>query len=295
MDSVTTKGGSIMAKRTCGAAGVLLLLAGTLTAGESRPAETKKALHLTAGQKEFLWLEPVLVTVGVEGRAISLPAVPATGKLGIFRFEVEPPVKPRKGARPLPLEPLADAATRHYDLSEWFAFPDKGGTWTVRAVLEQPGAHLTSRPIRITITRPAKGDPEEGPVARIHHTPWSNYDTNAFCGDTFDLVQKWPTSRLARYCHYWNGRFSQNKKEFDKALASYRTVVEKYPDFVLADAAEYGIVQCLCAQGKLAEARQRNTALRQKLRQRATRTGSTAVQYLVDQMAQRLDREVGKK
>jgi hypothetical protein len=293
----TTKGGGIMASRTWGVGGLagVLLLAGTLTAGDTRSAETKKALHLEAGQKDFLWLEPVLVTVRLEGaRGVNLPAVPATGKSGILRFEVEPGVKPRKGARPLPLEALADAATRHYDLSEWFAFPDKG-TWTVRAVLEQPGASLTSKPIRITIARPAKGDAEEGPVARIHHTPWSNYDTNAFCGDTFDLVQKWPTSRLARYCHYWNGRFNQNKKEFDKALASYRVVLEKYPDFVLADAAEYGIIQCLCAQGKLAEARERNAALRKKLDERATRSRSTAVQRLADEMSQRLDREVGKK
>jgi hypothetical protein len=286
----------------------VLLLAGTL-AGAAQAAdkvESKETLHLSAGQKEFLWLEPVLVTVRIEGlRGAALPAVPGagksakSGKAGTLRFEVDPVVKPRPGARPLPLEAQADdVQTRHYDLSEWFTFPDKGGPWTVRAVFEHQGTRLVSTPVSVSLRRPTKGDAEHDPVARIHHTPWSNYDTNAFCGDTFDLVKQWPQSRLARYCHYWNGRYSQNKKEYDKAIASYRTVVEKYPDFALADAAAFGIVECLCAQKKMPEARQSNAALAQKLRRTTSPgagTGVSAVRRLVDGMSQRLDREVGRK
>src|SRR5262249_55499640 len=161
----------------------------------------------------------------------------------------------------------ASARSRHYDLLEWFAFPDKG-TWSVQAVFESKGGKATSSPVTISIDKPEPKDPEHDPMARLHHTPWTNYDSNAFCGDTFDLVKRWPKSRFAKYCHYWNGRYLQNKKEYAKAIASYRTVVEKYPDFALADAAEFGIVQCLHAQGKMAEAQKLNTALRKKVSER---------------------------
>src|SRR5262249_10283804 len=151
---------------------------------------------------------------------------------------------------------------------------------------------------KFTIRKVAKGDAEEQPVARIHHTPWCNYDTDRFCGDTFDLVGRWPDSRLAKYCHYWNGRFSQNKNEHDKAIASFRTVVEKYPDFVLADDAEYGIVECLVAQKKLREAREVSEKLHKKCTERARKTGGkgqTAVLRLVTEMSQRLDRELSQR
>lgn len=81
-------------------------------------------------------------------------------------------------------------------------------------------------------------------VARVHHIPWSNYETNAFRGDTFDVVKKWPDSKPAKYCHYWNGRYSQNKKEHDKAIASFRTVIEKYPDLPLAADARRALAEC---------------------------------------------------
>src|SRR5262249_42688097 len=147
---------------------------------------------------------------------------------------------------------------------EWFAFPDQGGPWTVRATFEAKGepVKLVSAPITVMLRKPLPKEAEYEPMARLHHMPWSNYDTNAFCGDTFDLVQKWPTSRFAPHCHYRNGRHLQLKKEYDKAIASYRTVVEKYPDFALAADAEYGIVECLVAQKKLSEAQKRNIALR---------------------------------
>jgi hypothetical protein len=210
-----------------------------------------------------------------------------------LRFEIEPAVKARKGARPLPLEGRDQAAqvrARHYDLFEWFAFPDKGGAWTVRAVFESKGAKLISAPVAITIRTPDKSDAEYLPMARIHHTPWSNYDTNAFCGDTFDVVKQWPRSRFAKYCHYWNGRYSQNRKEYDKAIASYRLVVEQYPDFALAGAAELGMVECLHALKKVREARERLASLRQKL-ERARKTGfkGGADHTVVEQLAVALD------
>jgi hypothetical protein len=213
-----------------------------------------------------------------------------------LRFEIEPAIKARSGAKPLPLEgqvAAGAAPTRLYDLFEWFAFPENGGTWTVRAVFEAKGFKQTSAPLSITIRKPGPKDSEHGPMARLHHTPWSNYDTNAFCGDTFDLVQKWPKSRFAKYCHYWNGLFLQNKKEYDKAIASYRIVLAKYPDFVLADAAEFGLIQCLCAQKKLQEAAQLNTALRKKLSERSAKneTKPGTVQRLADALGRDLRRE----
>ena len=62
------------------------------------------------------------------------------------------------------------------------------GSWTVQAIVEHKGATLKSAPVQIALARPAKGDKEQSPVDRLHHTPWSNYTTNAFCGDCFDLV-----------------------------------------------------------------------------------------------------------
>jgi hypothetical protein len=280
---------------------VLALMGGLATCG--RAAEGRAALSLTAGQKEFLWQEPILATVRLEGAASTgLPAEPGAIKAGGFRFEVVPAVKPRAGAKPLPLEgqeASVSASCRIYDLLEWFAFSEKGGPWTVRAVFEQNGTKLVSEPITISLRKPAKGDVEFEPMSRLHHTPWSNYDTNAFCGDTFDLVQKWPTSQFAKYCHYWNGRNLQNKKEFEKAIASYQTVVEKYPEFALADAAAYAVVECLYAQKKLAEARKVNDSLRARLEGKAakagvkTGTGQTTVQGLANSMAQRLKQDLG--
>jgi len=225
------------------------------------------------------------------------PAVAGASKLGTLKFDIQPAVKVRPGAKPLPLEgqdPESKVQRRTYDLLEWFTFPDQGGRWTVRAVFEHDGTTVVSGPISVTLSKPAKGDPEFDPMARLHHTPWSNYDTNAFCGDTFDLVQKWPTSRFAKYCHYWNGRYSQNKKEYEKAIASYRVVLDKYPDFVLADAAEYGLVECLLAQKKLPEAQKQAAALRQKLNDQEAKAGikpgmgQTIVQQLTQSLAARL-------
>jgi TolA-binding protein len=108
------------------------------------------------------------------------------------------------------------------------------------------------------------GDAERNPVARLHHLPWSNYVTDKFCGDTFDLVKQWPKSKLARYAHYWSGLHLQHTKEYDKAIASFRTVLADYPDFVLAPDADLGIVECLVAQKRLAEAAQHPMAERIK-------------------------------
>jgi hypothetical protein len=287
-------------------AGLLLALALALLAtvaevNADKPAN-KDALHLTAGQKEFLSLEPILVDVRVQGKQdCALPASPGQSKTGTLRFEVEPAVKPRPKAKPLPLESEAagkNIRSRLYDLSEWFLFPDNG-TWKVRAVFEHKGTTLRSEPVSVTIRKPGKGDKEQQPVARIHHTPWSNYESNAFCGDTFDTVKNWPASRLAKYCHYWNGRHLQFKKEYAKAESSYRIVVEKYPDFALADHAAYGIVECLCAQKKYAEARKANTELQKRLEERAARTGHkdcrTAVRCVVQTMSERIARELARQ
>jgi hypothetical protein len=258
------------------AVGLSLLLSGALLA-EEKPAKGKGTIELRAGQKSFLSLEPILVTARLTGSEASLPAGLAKEAL---RIEIKPAVKARSGAKPLPLEAKGGKNTRvrTYDLAEWFQFPATG-TFTIRAVLEQDGGTLTSKTVEFTISKPGKGDDEAGPVDRIHHIPWTNYDTNAFCGDTFDVVKRWPKSKLTRYCHYWNGRFSQNKKEYDKAIASYKAVVAEGPDFPLADHAAYGIAECLLAQKKPEEARKQLLTLREKVKSK----GQCAVAHLVEE------------
>jgi hypothetical protein len=277
---------------------MVLLLPGTWARGEEPPTKGQEALHLMLRQKECLSLEPILVTLRLQSqRFTGIPAAPGAGKRGTLRFEIEPALKPRGGAKPLPLEGQGQAnhaRMRDYDLFEWFAFPETG-TWSVKAVFEHKGTKLTSSPVTITLQRPAKEDPEYGPMTRIHHTPWSNYDTNAFCGDTFDVVKRWPKSRFAKYCHYWNGRFLQNKKEYEKAIASYRMAAGQGPDFAFAPAAEFGIVECLYAQKKFQEAKKANATLCKQLEKHAAKAGrkpgmgQTIVQRLADAMTERLN------
>lgn len=230
-------------------AGCLLVLLGWSARGDD------PALRLSAGQSEYLRLEPILVVLKVEGvPGAALPAAPgseAQSAASALRFEVEPAVKPRPDAKPLPGEAATAnkaVAARTYDLLEWFQFPGQG-EFTVRAVYEHAGNRVVSAPLTLRIRAPKQGDADFDAVARLHHIPWSNYETNAFCGDTFDVVQKWPESKLAKYCHYWNGRYSQNKKEYDKAIASYRIVVDRYPGLPLAEDARRALAECEKAQG----------------------------------------------
>jgi hypothetical protein len=219
-------------------------------------AEEKPAARLAVDQAELLKLEPILVTLKIEGvPGAALPAAlgsEAQSAADALRFEVDPAVKPRPAAKPLPGEAATanqPKASRTYDLLEWFQFPDQG-TFRVRAVYEHAGERVASEPITLRIEAPKSGDTDFDAVARIHHIPWSNYETDAFCGDTFDVVKKWPNSKLARYCHYWSGRYSQTKKEYDKAIASYCELLDKYPDFPLAGDARRALKECEQAQGK---------------------------------------------
>jgi len=225
----------------------VLLCAHVLAAAD----ESAPPLRLAAGQKEFLTLEPILVTI--QGTSKQVPSLPASpGKL--LRIDVKPALKPRGGAKPLPVEGRVDSASkRTYDLLEWFQFPAEGA-FTIQALIQNGDTVVSSDTISITLRRPGKTDPEAGPVDRLHHIPWSNYVTDAFCGDTFDVVKRWPDSKLAKYCHYYNGLHHQHKKEYDKASASFRIVTEKYADFILADAAQFGMAECLHAQKKTEEA-----------------------------------------
>ena len=277
---------------------VLLFCAIVMTNDEVSAGD--EALHLLSGQTEFLKVEPILVTLRLQSdRTESLPTGPDSKTPGgALRFEIDPDVKPRSGARPLPLEGQASAATaqaRDYDLLEWYQFPSEG-KFTVRAVLEQQGATLTSQPVTITIRKPGPDDPELPPVARIHHPPWCNYGENKFCGDTFDLAQRWPDSRLAKYCHYWNGRFLQHNKHYDKAIASYQTVVDNYPNFALADDSDFGIVQCLAALGQSEQAQKHNAEVLRKYNALAEQSaakygpGQSVVQRLAYGMTEKINR-----
>ena len=238
-----------------GSVAAVLVLAAGPAAGGDVPIGERGALQLTGAQKEYLTHEPILVTARLLTASPQWRLPPGSGKnaAGTIRFEVTPAVKERPGARPLPFEAAqASGSQRVYDLLECLQLPAEG-TFTVRLVLEQGSGRLKSDPITFSLRRPGKGDPEQGPVDRLHHLPWSNYVENAFCGDTFDLVKSWPKSRLAKYAHFWNGLHSQHKKEYDKAIASFRAVTE-YPDFVLAEPARRAIAQCAAARAAAAPA-----------------------------------------
>jgi hypothetical protein len=210
----------------------LLLWTGFGTAEE--PAQFTVGLRLAANQKEFLTVEPILVTV--EGKS-ALPASPGKSLV----FQITPPVKERKGARPLPSEAKTNGKqSRLYDLLEWYQFPAEG-KFIIQAKAD---GKVVSAPLTITIRRPDKKDSEWGPVDRLHHIPWSNYITDCFCGDTQDVVKRWPESKFAKYCHYYNGMFHQHKKDYDKAIASFTLAAERYPGFELIDAARTGIREC---------------------------------------------------
>ncbi len=271
---------------------IAAILVLTATAGAEPAGDL---LELKSAESEFLWMEPVIVTVRVESEKIAaLPPEPGAK----LRFEIEPAVKARANAKPLALESKgADLAVqiRRYDLFEWFDFPQKGGTFKVKAVLEDGGRTIASEPVTFTTRMPGKDDPDQPAMARLHHPPYSNYETDKFCGDTFDLVEKWPASRLAKYSHYWNGRYSQNQKEYEKAIQSFRTVVEKYPDFVLAEDARYGIIECLVELKRADEARKEIASLLEKACERAEKAGfccekgnQTAAQRLARALAERL-------
>jgi hypothetical protein len=264
-------------------------LAANGTTRGDEPPQGQRTLVLSAAQAEHLSLEPILVAVQLSGKDATLPAGLDKGPL---QFQITPTVKLRKSAKPLPLEDKVDGAPRRrYDLLEWYQFPAEG-TFKIQAVVNDGSAKVTSQAVTITIRRPGKQDAEWGPVDRLHHIPWSNYVTDSFCGDTFDVVKRWPESKLTKYCHYYNGLFSQHKKEYDKAIASFKIVTEKFPDFVFADAANYGIAECLMAQGKRAEARAHVAALHRAISQRsANAAGSWSVYALVDRLAGQIRRE----
>ena len=218
-------------KMTLVLSGILLW---TGISGAEEPANSTVGLRLAASQKEFLTLEPILVTV--EGKS-ALPASPGKSLV----FQITPAVKERKGAKPLPSEGKTEGKqNRLYDLLEWYQFPAEG-KFTIQAKAD---GKFISAPLTITIRKPDKKDPEWGPVDRLHHIPWSNYIIDCFCGDTQDVVKRWPESKLAKYCHYYNGMFHQHKKEYDKAIASFTLAAERYPGFELIDAARTGIREC---------------------------------------------------
>jgi hypothetical protein len=262
--------------RTCSFVGPLVLTASLLSAAEG-PA--KGGLVLSPAQKEHLTLEPILVAVKLEdGRVKSLPATVGGKADVVLSFDVQPTVKARSGAKALPYEvyPQYRPASRRgsqphlvkaearraglFDLLEWFQFPAEG-KFTVRAVVKQGDTVLTSAPITLSLRRPDRKDAEWGPVDRLHHMPWSNYCTNAFCGDTFDVAKRWPASKMTRYCLFYNGLHHQHKKEHDKAVASLRELVEKHPDFVLVPHAKRAILQSYLDQGNWPAANEHLAAL----------------------------------
>jgi hypothetical protein len=257
----------------------VVFMAGAL-AGADEPSKGKENLTLVVGQTEFLSLEPILVTVQLHAKEFAeLPT--DVGDKSTMHFEFKPAtgqaqtkqaVKPRAGAKPLPFEAKIKAArTRIYDLLEWYQLPAEG-SFSVRAVVGNKDRRVESPWVSFSIRRPDKKDPEWGPVDRLHHIPWSNYITDAFCGDTFDVTKRWPDSKLAKYCHYWNGLHYQHKKEYDKAAESFKFAADRYPDFLLRDYADFALAECLLAQNKRDEAAKRFAELFKRIKER-TPTG----------------------
>ena len=237
-----------MASRSWFAALALLFIAGPRVSAD----EPAPGVILVVPQKEYQTLEPILVVIQAPKGLASLPT--SLDEKAPLRIEISPPVKPRKGAKPLPVEAKVDKAqARIYDLLEWYQFPNEG-TFTLRAIVQNGTQSATSASATITLRQPVKGDFERTAVERLHHLPWSNYCTDCFCGDTFDVVKNWPKSRFVPYCHYWNGIFSQYKKEHDKAAASFRLLLDQHPTFVLADHAAIGLAESLIAQNQRDEA-----------------------------------------
>jgi TolA-binding protein len=254
----------------------VLIGLGCLFAGQARADDSdksKSAVILTASQKEHLTLEPILVVVRAEGDSIrSVPARVGDDKAeASLSFEIKPTVKARKAGKPLPLEAerTGDQKARLFDLLEWYEFPAQG-EFTVTAVLKRGDKSVRSKAITLSLRKPDKKDAEAGPVDRIHHVPWSNYVTDAFCGDTFDVVKRWPDSKMAKYCHYYNGLHHLHKKEYDKAAASLRIVVEKHADLLLAADADHAIVRCLTAQGDKDGAAKHQAAMQERLKKDKT-------------------------
>src|SRR5262245_507193 len=101
-----------------------LFLAAALILGVGFAGEAASGLTVTASQKEFLALEPILVTVTRTDNAISGLSASAGVKDGI-QFDIRPAVKPRPNGKPLPQEALvADVAAKQrvIDLLEWYQF-----------------------------------------------------------------------------------------------------------------------------------------------------------------------------
>src|SRR5438132_12193562 len=74
-------------------------------------------LVIVVPQKEYQTFEPILVVVQAPTGTPGLPMV--LDEKSALRFEISPPVKPRPGAKPLPVEAKVDKArTRLYDLLE---------------------------------------------------------------------------------------------------------------------------------------------------------------------------------
>jgi hypothetical protein len=224
--------------------GMAWILPGIQTAAADKRDPPAPELRLEAHASDFIWNEPILVTVLLAHGGGSLPAVPQ--RSGELWFEWNPVLTARPGAKPLPLQALPGLGVhrRVFDLLEWYQVPDAGGTWTVAAVYNHAGTILRSSPIKVTVRKPSATEADAEAAARLHHIPWSNYETDKFCGDTFDLVDKWPESRLAKYAHYWNGRYLQNQKDYEKAAASFRKAAQ-YDGFALKEDAERGLADCL--------------------------------------------------
>src|SRR6476646_2379203 len=107
-----------MALRSCFVVTAFLFVVAPCVAAD----EPAAGLVFVVPQKAYQTFEPILVVVQAP---LGTPGLPmALDEKSSLRFEISPPVKPRKGAKPLPVEAKVDKArTRLYDLLEWYQFP----------------------------------------------------------------------------------------------------------------------------------------------------------------------------
>ncbi len=208
--------------------------------------------------REDLWQgEPMLVTVSLNGADKDLlPRLATPGSSLSFHFNTEM-IKPgildnpdtaREG------EIQVGNVVLYNVLDCYSCSDDFAGSLQLRAELAYEGKVIKSDIVSLQISRPPEGDEREA-FQRLHHFPWANYYTSKYCGDTFDLVARWPESRYVKYCHYYSGCYLQNAGEWSQAIDEFKALL-RFPAFALSPEALYQLGVCYLKLGQQEAARE---------------------------------------
>ncbi len=211
-------------------------------------------IEITIDQKEFMQGEPQLLTVKLSEDLVEKKTVlpralfKKTNLTLIFAEPVEPMQKPEDQA--IVAIPKQDfyKGIAAYLINNYFN-THTPATYTLKAVLKTPEGSIESKAITYTV-HAADSSLEEEAFGRLHHFPWANYVSNKYCGDTFDLVHRWPESRLAKYCDYYSGRFLLEQRDYNGALEKFENVITQNEPFALTSDTEVQIAVCLMNIGE---------------------------------------------